>query len=214
MVPDVLFHSILACFRLLCTCLLVEVLHANVQLNSTPSYPLIPLPPEQHPHEEKQRLATVPLLELCLAGCSVAKGRKFKLGQFPELDLCGPSTSPRDASNNPDDLQRPPLAEGNGVFDSISDKCDENWNENTRSHATCLMLFPSREAVDIRSWGMASEGWLQDSRDSCYLVVVDGSWQHAQEMVKSSRAYLDPRVTFVRRTKYTPSDIYVAHLVS
>ena len=183
-----------------------------MRLSSTPSHPLtLFLPPEQHPHEEKQRLATVPLLELCLARCSVVKGRKFKLGQFPQLDLCGPSSLPREAVDNPEDLQGPSLADsicaGNSESHSISDKLREKRAESGRSHALCLMLFPSRGAVDLQSWALATRVWVHGAGDPCLLVVVDGSWQHAQEMVKSSRVYLDPRVTFVRRTKYTPSDI-------
>ena len=172
------------------------------------------LPPKQHPHEEKQRLATVPLLELCLARCSVVKGRKFKLGQFPELDICGPSALPREALDYPDDPQGPSpagsICAGNSESHSIPDELEEKRAESGRSHATCLMLFPSRGAVDLQSWTSATRVWAHDARDPCLLVVVDGSWQHAQEMVKSSRAHLDPRVTFVRMTKSlhsTPSDI-------
>ncbi|KAK9821318.1 hypothetical protein WJX81_001262 [Elliptochloris bilobata] len=39
----------------------------------------------QHPAEQKRRLATVPLLQACLSRCTVLRGRRFKVGEHPEL---------------------------------------------------------------------------------------------------------------------------------
>ena len=40
----------------------------------------------QHPAERQRTLATVPLLQLCLAGVSVSRGRTFPLGRCAQLD--------------------------------------------------------------------------------------------------------------------------------
>lgn len=40
----------------------------------------------QHPHEQRQKLATVPVIRKCLQNCQIIVGRKLRQGSSPLLD--------------------------------------------------------------------------------------------------------------------------------
>lgn len=40
----------------------------------------------QHPHEQRQKLATVPVLKKCLENCEIIVGRRLRRGHSPILD--------------------------------------------------------------------------------------------------------------------------------
>eukprot|EP01018_Ginkgo_biloba_P036855 Gb_09811 [translate_table: standard] len=121
----------------------------------------------QHPHQLRQKLATVPLLQKCLQNSQVIIGRRLQMGSSP-------------------------------ILDALWHKSDNN-----KAKPQALLLFPGEAAVDLENWvsiqtstpvqsGMDhfSANPLPENDNLLLLVVIDGTWQHAREMVKASMPFL------------------------
>ncbi|KAJ7547866.1 hypothetical protein O6H91_08G107400 [Diphasiastrum complanatum] len=146
----------------------------------------------QHPHEVRHPLATVPILAKSMQNCEVIVGRRFKPGASAHLDSLARSFVSVAADN-------PTHHEEIGV-------------KGRNQHA--LLLFPGSEAVDLERW-LTHHGYdklkqacecaesvsrLQAGRcastqsgalcPQITLLLVDGTWQHAKEMVKASLPFL------------------------
>lgn len=118
----------------------------------------------QHPHEVRHKLSTVPLLQKCLRNSQVIVGRRLHIGSSPMLDA---------------------ISSQSGAENS---KC---WQ--------VLLLFPGEEAMDLETWisdraqsGMPDHPQNENENGGILvlLIVIDGTWQHAKEMVKASMAFL------------------------
>ncbi|KAL2923586.1 DTW domain-containing protein 2 [Bienertia sinuspersici] len=120
--------------------------------------------PINHPHEQRQKLATVPLLKKCLDSCEIIVGRKLRLGSSLILDS---------------------LYHGRN---------DSNEFAPFR-HA--LVLFPGAESmpsIEINEWKSSSNSVCIDG---CILIVFDGTWKHAKEMVYASLPFLSNFATCI-----------------
>lgn len=116
----------------------------------------------QHPHETRHKLATASLVAACLSRCQLLVGRQFRPGLSPLLDTLAGSA--------------PAL----------------------RPHV--LLLFPCAGAVDLSDWcatslagkkhDLGAGDASQQGPEQVVLLVVDGTWQHAREMVKASMPFI------------------------
>ena len=104
--------------------------------------------PCQHPHESKRRLATVPLLPLCLASCHIIIGRRFFLGFSPLLDSLL--------------LPRCPRYQGGHHCDG-AEQCDcPAYSSSSGSQATTCASQGS-QATTCASQGSWSKAWASCS---------------------------------------------------
>lgn len=110
-----------------------------------------------HPHEQKHKLATVPVLAKCLRGCEVVVGRRLRLGDSPVLDA----------------LYAEALEDSGG-------------GRGQRA----VFLFPGNDSmpsIEIDHW----HSTLTDANSKgIVLIVFDGTWKHAKEMVSASLPFL------------------------
>lgn len=119
----------------------------------------------QHPHELRHKLSTVPLLQKCLRNSQVIVGRRLNMGSSP-------------------------------ILDAICSQCDAEKSKCCH----VLLLFPGEEATDLETWisnraqsGMPDHPPQNENENGgilLLLIVIDGTWQHAKEMVKASLAFL------------------------
>ncbi|KAK6941823.1 DTW protein [Dillenia turbinata] len=114
----------------------------------------------QHPHEARHKLSTVPLLSKSLLHSQTLIGRRLRRGLSPFLD----SLHTLAVSNS-------------------------NIRPNSRR---ALFLFPSCES----STAIELEEFVSRSRidgfdlENLVLIVFDGTWKHAKEMLVSSLPFL------------------------
>ncbi|XP_074320487.1 tRNA-uridine aminocarboxypropyltransferase A [Silene latifolia] len=112
----------------------------------------------QHPHELRQKLATVPLISKCLNDCRLIVGRRLRQGSCPLLDS----------------LYHQPRPSLNAIF-----------------------LFPGTNAmpsIDINQWKSS----LADSCSERHVMIVfDGTWKHAKEMMTASLPFISKFATAV-----------------
>ncbi|CAM6077164.1 unnamed protein product [Sphagnum tenellum] len=174
----------------------------------------------QHPHETRHKLATVPILSRCIQPCHVIVGRRLHSNSSPLLESLATSAKIAAKSQQqrrrdvalllfpgPDavdlgmwfaSLQQQglwgimaPEAE-RGIPAPAADVPQENEEQ-----VLVLMLVNcdlSRLQVHMSFTYMylsqASEKSWQAPRTQITLIVLDGTWEHAKEMVKASFPYL------------------------
>ncbi|KAD4584643.1 hypothetical protein R6Q59_036526 [Mikania micrantha] len=117
----------------------------------------------QHPHEQRHRLATVPVLNKCLRNCQTLIGRRLRLGDSALLD---------------------------SLHDAASDQ-----NPPRSIHAA--FLFPGTDptpSMEINRW-ISSFG--DTNVNKFVLIVFDGTWKHAKEMVSASLPFMSNFATQV-----------------
>ncbi|GAB4843862.1 hypothetical protein Ancab_013824 [Ancistrocladus abbreviatus] len=116
----------------------------------------------QHPHEQKHRLATVPVLAKCLKNCEILGGRRLRHGDSPLLD-------------------------------SLYSEAVQNPSLRHRA----IYLFPGNDLMP----SVEIEQWISTSSDvsviNDILIVFDGTWKHAKEMVSASLPFLSKFATCV-----------------
>ncbi|KAL9270749.1 tRNA-uridine aminocarboxypropyltransferase A-like protein [Drosera capensis] len=117
-----------------------------------------------HPHEQKHKLATVPVLAKCLRDCAVVVGRRLRLGDSPVLDAL------------------------------YAEALDDSGGGLGRR---AVFLFPgngSMPSIEIDHW----QSTLTDANSKgIVLIVFDGTWKHAKEMVSASLPFLSKFATCV-----------------
>lgn len=121
-----------------------------------------------HPHEVRHKLATVPILNKCLQNCETLIGRRLHRGSSPIL-----SSLYETSINNPFLPHR------------------------------VIFLFPgtdSSPAIELNDWVSSSTSSTKESwneKDIRVLIVFDGTWKHAKEMVNASLPFLSKFATRV-----------------
>ncbi|OVA18499.1 DTW [Macleaya cordata] len=140
--------------------------------NELPSKPLLTstkIVILHHPHEVRHKLATVPILAKCLQNCETLIGRRLHLGSSPLLDSLYETSI--------DDPLRPHRA---------------------------IYLFPgtdSSPAIELNDWvsSATSSSYSTSSNETeiRVLIVFDGTWKHAKEMVSASLPFLSKFATRV-----------------
>lgn len=108
-----------------------------------------------HPHEQRHKLATVPVLKKCLENCEVIVGRKLRYGDSKLLD-------------------------------SLHDFALENPSLPCRA----IYLFPGKDALSLAESKLPKSSVGDSNMNSCVLVVFDGTWKHAKEMLHASLPFL------------------------
>ncbi|KAF7147213.1 hypothetical protein RHSIM_Rhsim03G0024700 [Rhododendron simsii] len=145
-----------------------------------------------HPHEQRHKLATVPVLAKCLRHCQTLVGRRLRLGDSPLLDL---STMPplktqvdrivpcicfllRSVSVKFKKVVFRVQKLGVGVIvKNLYDNSTSDLEEGT----------DSSPAIDISK----CQSSLRGSYISKYvLIAFDGTWKHAKEMAQASLPFL------------------------
>ncbi|KAL2611521.1 hypothetical protein R1flu_023213 [Riccia fluitans] len=164
----------------------------------------------QHPHETRHKLSTVAVVARCLSNCEVFVGRKYRHGMCPLLDECSVSFShssaPVDAAST--DFLR------SGEFKSCGKKSTalllfptsasadlKTWWQSSSSNI--LSSSPTSASVVVEKCSVGRdddsgtsadlvEGKCNEKCDEAHvlLLIVDGTWQHAKEMVKASMPFL------------------------
>ncbi|GAB2267026.1 hypothetical protein Dimus_002011 [Dionaea muscipula] len=115
-----------------------------------------------HPHEQRHKLSTVPVLAKCLSNCQIVIGRRLRLGDSP-------------------------------VLDSLYAEAAES---TTRRHRA-IFLFPgnhSMPSLEIDHW---SSKVTDSNMKNMVMIVFDGTWRHAKEMVSASLPFLSKFATCV-----------------
>ncbi|XP_071909253.1 tRNA-uridine aminocarboxypropyltransferase A-like isoform X1 [Coffea arabica] len=108
-----------------------------------------------HPHEQRHKLATVPVLKKCLDNCEVIVGRKLRYGDSELLD-------------------------------SLHDFAVENPDLPFRA----IYLFPGKDALPLAEFKLPNSSAGDSDMINCVLVVFDGTWKHAKEMLHASLSFL------------------------
>ncbi|KAD4584695.1 hypothetical protein E3N88_22296 [Mikania micrantha] len=127
----------------------------------------------QHPHEQRHRLATVPVLNKCLRNCQTLIGRRLRLGDSALLD---------------------------SLHDAASD-------QNPPRSIQAAFLFPGTDpapSMEINRW-LSSFG--DTNMNKFVLIVFDGTWKHAKEMVSASLPFMSKFATqasFLKPTNRKP----------
>lgn len=116
----------------------------------------------QHPHEAKRRLATAPLLPLCLSSCHVIIGRRFSCGSNPLLDefllpTCQTDETPYDYAAQLQSLreQTADSSASRQVDSSGTRPPEASKRDQDQHYGICgcghirLLLFPSAGAVPL-----------------------------------------------------------------
>ncbi|KAL3533768.1 hypothetical protein ACH5RR_007289 [Cinchona calisaya] len=108
-----------------------------------------------HPHEQRHKLATVPVLKKCLENCEIIVGRKLCYGDSKLLD-------------------------------SLHDFAVANPNSPFRA----IYLFPGKDALPLTATKQQKSS--EDDLDirNPVLIVFDGTWKHAKEMLHASLLFL------------------------
>eukprot|EP00897_Mesotaenium_endlicherianum_P002578 jgi/Mesen1/2348/ME000156S01495 len=163
--------------------------------------PLLP----QHPHEARQRLATVPLLARCLATCHVIRGRRFFRGSSPLLDeLLGADSAPRAppvAPGGSDPGKASSFAPSGSDPPEVSLPTTPGGSQDPDSGSVALPtchVDGTMGACSGSPQGKASrEGKVdregegdREGDEAVVLVVMDGTWQYAREMLQASLPFL------------------------
>ncbi|BBN01995.1 tRNA-uridine aminocarboxypropyltransferase [Marchantia polymorpha subsp. ruderalis] len=174
----------------------------------------------QHPHETRHKLATVPVAARCLLDCEVVVGRKFRPGSCHHLDECASSSSAECRTcghknsvlllfptPTATDLRAWCQSSKNATRSSASESLDIG---NPHVDGDELTEGESLHSLAERALELGGEGQglaHEEVRDgSCgdgcrgrqrTLLIVDGTWQHAKEMVKASAPFLEDFVTNV-----------------
>ncbi|CAO2831716.1 unnamed protein product [Amaranthus hypochondriacus] len=118
----------------------------------------------QHPHELRQKLATVPILKKCLMNCEIIVGRKLREGSSPLLD---------------------------SLYHEFNDSL-----QPTKSRRA-FFLFPGTELVPSMDISELKSSWNSACVDGLVLIVFDGTWKHAKEMMYASFPFLSKFATCV-----------------
>ncbi|KNA23955.1 hypothetical protein SOVF_020460 [Spinacia oleracea] len=137
----------------------------------------------QHPHEQRQKLATVPVLKKCLENCEIIVGRRLRRGHSPILD---------------------------SLYQESKDSAD--------STPVCraVFLFPGTElmpSIEINEWRSSSK---RACIDGSVLIVFDGTWKHAKEMMFASLPFISKfatRVCFGCEYEVDGGSIYDSDLI-
>ncbi|GMH20160.1 hypothetical protein Nepgr_022001 [Nepenthes gracilis] len=115
-----------------------------------------------HPHEQRHKLSTVPVLLKCLRNCQTLIGRRLKFGSSAVLD-----------SLYSDAVQNPSLTH------------------------RAIFLFPgsdSMPSIEVDQW---RSSLVDGSMNNYVMIVFDGTWKHAKEMVSASLPFLSKFATRV-----------------
>ncbi|KAL8152578.1 hypothetical protein V2J09_010338 [Rumex salicifolius] len=116
----------------------------------------------QHPHEQRHRLATVPVLARCLNNCQILTGRRLRLGSSLLLD---------------------------SLYSEIV--------ENPSLPRRAIFLFPGTDlmpSMEISQWRSS----ISECITKGYVMIVfDGTWKHAKEMVMASLPFISKFATCV-----------------
>ncbi|XP_021724137.1 DTW domain-containing protein 2-like [Chenopodium quinoa] len=118
----------------------------------------------QHPHEQRQRLATVPVLTKCLQNCEIIVGRKLREGSSKTLD---------------------------SLYHGINDLAQ--FDPIRRA----VFLFPGTDlmpSIEINEW---RSSWNSVCTNGIVLIVFDGTWKHAKEMMFASLPFISKFATRV-----------------
>lgn len=119
----------------------------------------------QHPSEARKRMATVPLLDLCLHDCTLIRGRKFSVEKTPGL---------RDVLHTAKQLGTPiyvlfPGSEARDLADIV------------RLHgqiSECLQVQQAAAELHRTHKGSHSPPWAY------LLIAIDGTWRQGKEIFK------------------------------
>ncbi|CAM6111712.1 unnamed protein product [Calypogeia fissa] len=232
----------------------------------------------QHPHETRQKLATVPVVSRCLANVDVIVGRRLQHGTSRLLDSLSSSSFPSTSSSSSpspspcrplkpvEENAAPPSPSPSRILKPIEESTtpprpppsspplkptdkdaealvdEAGWRcRSCGRKKTVLFLFPTPSATELSSWVAqcvendvvengkphggsrrnGGENFVEQcgceeeevvGRDSgsqlglgfkgrsvcgidgesghLILLIVDGTWQHAREMVKASMPFL------------------------
>ncbi|KAG6551902.1 hypothetical protein Mapa_006519 [Marchantia paleacea] len=178
----------------------------------------------QHPHETRHKLATVPVVARCLFNCEVVIGRKFRPGSCHHLDECAfkcassSSAECRICGQKKSVLLLFPIPTATDLRAWCQSSKNATRSSASESMDSANLDVDGGEMIEAESWHSLAERALklggenqvlacEEVRDgSCgdgcpwrhrTLLIVDGTWQHAKEMVKASMPFLEDFVTQV-----------------
>ncbi|CAK9225851.1 unnamed protein product [Sphagnum troendelagicum] len=154
----------------------------------------------QHPHETRHKLATVPILSRCIQPCHVIVGRRLHSNSSPLLESL--ATSAKIAAKSQQQRRRdvalllfpgPDAVDLGMWFASLQQQ--GLWGimapEAERGIPAPAAHVPqeNEEQVLVLMLQASEKSW-QAPRTQITLIVLDGTWEHAKEMVKASFPYL------------------------
>ncbi|CAL8464563.1 g4098 [Coccomyxa elongata] len=122
----------------------------------------------QHPLEARKRMATVPLLDLCLKDCTLIRGRKFSVERTPGL---------RDALRTAKQMGSPiyvlfPGTEARDLAEMVQ------TNSQKRHLPECQQVQEAAAEPHRIHIGSHSPPWAY------LLIAIDGTWRQGKEIFK------------------------------
>ncbi|KAG0569742.1 hypothetical protein KC19_6G113000 [Ceratodon purpureus] len=145
----------------------------------------------QHPHELKHKLATVPVLSRCIQPCHVVVGRRLHSSNWP-------FAASDDAGHTLLLFPGPDATELKLWYEEVTDRervgaVERAEDALPRSMQALKVVRNDSDQNEDNGGG----GVIKPKDIQITLVVVDGTWEHAQEMVKASLPFLSKFVTQV-----------------
>ena len=131
----------------------------------------------QHPVEAKKTVATVPLVELCLANCTVVRGMRFE-PELREIQAAHISTSLCFASTHPAIHRAIHLRRHRPVpLLPTQVALDEGYRP--------LLLYPGPDARPLEEWTARTDSTVHEDDPEgaephkVLLILADGTWRQA-----------------------------------
>lgn len=159
----------------------------------------------QHPHEQRHKLATVPVLSKCIQNCEVIVGRKLRYGDSRTLDslydhaVQNPNFPFRAVFLFPGMKFSPTIFFYLFLLFCVYERDRVVMVKVVKSSP----LVPFDHLIDLYLCGLSGkdaillterEPWKpsMDNLDvnDCVLIAFDGTWKHAKEMLQASLLFL------------------------
>ncbi|KAF9596886.1 hypothetical protein IFM89_013934 [Coptis chinensis] len=150
-----------------------------------------------HPHEHRHKLATVPILTKCLTNCQIKIGRRLRSASFSFLDsLYNASVMdpllPHHAvflfPGEVDMVKHGVVMSGKHGVAYVVGGTDGVVVVARAFGASGMWCTESSPSVELNQWVSANRDKIDIN--NLVLIVFDGTWKHAKEMVSASLPFL------------------------